>query len=54
MNNSGPSIEPWGMPNDTYCSGNRSIVAWNISFIGLRPVIACDRCTEGHRFNSCR
>ena len=38
MNNSGPSIEPWRMPNDTYCSRNRSIVAWNISFIGLRPV----------------
>ena len=54
MNNSGPSIEPWGMPHDTYCSRNRSIVAWNISFIGLRPVTACDRCTEGHRFNSCR
>ena len=24
MNNSGPSIEPWGMPHDTYCSVDKT------------------------------
>ena len=36
MNNSSPSIEPWGMPHNTYCAVDKTPFTWHLCVLSVK------------------